>query len=229
MEVIRFNNVSKIIRDNVILRNINVFLYNNRIIGLLGPSGSGKTEMISLIMGLSSPTIGSITVNEETPSVWCHQFVSYLPQKVKLNLNIDLNELIDIHAEKHNDFDKKIALHLSNILKLQLDKNILKMTKLEKQIAQFMLVMSRSCLIYILDEPLSSADVDTRNTILKLVLDNYKSNCTIIISTSRIDGIKEIIDDAIVLKQGKIIIKGSVNNLEKRTKKDFVEIYKSRL
>lgn len=226
MEVIRFYDVSKTVKERYLLKNISLFLYQNRTIGLLGPPESGKTVMLDLIMGLSKPSVGSISVNEISPSVECFKFISYLSQKAKLNFRIKLKDLIDVYKEKYNDFDKKKALYLCKKFKLDINKNVQSMNRIQKEVIQLILVISRDVLIYILDEPLSSVDCVYRNTILKFIITNFRKSSTIIISTSNVSGIEEIVDDVVVLKQGKVIIKGSIPNLEKRTRKSFQTIYK---
>lgn len=45
------------------LRDINLDIYENEIIGIVGPSGCGKSTLLSIISGLIKPTTGEVRVN----------------------------------------------------------------------------------------------------------------------------------------------------------------------
>ena len=45
------------------LRDVNLDIYHNEIIGVVGPSGCGKSTLLSIIAGLIKPTKGSVRVN----------------------------------------------------------------------------------------------------------------------------------------------------------------------
>jgi len=45
------------------LRNINISLETNRLIGIMGPSGSGKSSLLYLLAGLKIPSSGTISYN----------------------------------------------------------------------------------------------------------------------------------------------------------------------
>ena len=62
MNEIIINSVSKDIRKNRILHNINLELKGGAIYGLYGANGSGKTMLIRAIAGLMKPSKGTIAV-----------------------------------------------------------------------------------------------------------------------------------------------------------------------
>ncbi len=62
MSVITVNNVTKKFRENIVLDNVSLELEKGTVTGLVGRNGSGKTILMKCILGLVSPTAGSITV-----------------------------------------------------------------------------------------------------------------------------------------------------------------------
>ena len=82
-----------------------------------------------------------------------------------------------------------------------------------KKYLQKTLVMSRSALLYVLDEPIGGVDPAARDYILNTILTNYNENGTILISTHLISDIEQILDDVILLKQGKVVQTSSVDDL----------------
>ncbi len=55
--------ISKVIKKNIILRDINLNMKSGKIYGLIGTNGSGKTMLMRLLAGLIRPSEGEIIVN----------------------------------------------------------------------------------------------------------------------------------------------------------------------
>ncbi len=62
MSVINVNNVTKKFRENAVLSNVSLEIEKGTVTGLVGRNGSGKTILMKCVLGLVSPTSGSITV-----------------------------------------------------------------------------------------------------------------------------------------------------------------------
>lgn len=62
MELLKLENVTKKIKNNVIVDNVSLSINSGEIVGFLGPNGAGKTTTIKMIMGLFSITSGTISV-----------------------------------------------------------------------------------------------------------------------------------------------------------------------
>jgi zinc transport system ATP-binding protein len=81
--VIAVNGVSFSYGGPLVLRNIELTIERGEFIGLVGPNGSGKSTLLELILGLLSPTRGSIQVCGTTPLQgrqrigYCSQFASF--------------------------------------------------------------------------------------------------------------------------------------------------------
>jgi zinc/manganese transport system ATP-binding protein len=79
MNAIEFRNVQLRLGNRTILDNVNITIGPNEFIGLLGPNGSGKTTLIRAILGLVSPSRGTITVLGD-PATRGNANVGYMPQ-----------------------------------------------------------------------------------------------------------------------------------------------------
>lgn len=60
---VKMENISKVIKKNIILRDINLNMIGGKIYGLIGTNGSGKTMLMRLLAGLIRPSEGEIIVN----------------------------------------------------------------------------------------------------------------------------------------------------------------------
>lgn len=65
MNVISVKNVTKKFRKNTVLKNVSLDIEKGTVTGLIGRNGSGKTVLMKCILGLVSPSSGSITVREK--------------------------------------------------------------------------------------------------------------------------------------------------------------------
>ena len=84
--------------------------------------------------------------------------------------------------------------------------------------------MSRNADLYILDEPLGGVDPATRDYILDTILTNFNENASVIISTHLISDIERILDEVVIIDNGKIILQGDADNIreEENSSIDFV-------
>ena len=94
------------------LKNINLNIESGKIVGLLGPNGSGKTTMIKLIVGLIKPSSGIVTIDGQEPGKVTKSYVSYLPDKDFLDINMSIEDTIRMFAGFYADFDIGIAYKL---------------------------------------------------------------------------------------------------------------------
>ena len=74
------------VAQDLVLRDVNLNIYQNDFIWVVGPNGGGKTTLIKLIMGLANPKTGKIRVFGEKP-VKARKRIGYMPQHVHLDRN----------------------------------------------------------------------------------------------------------------------------------------------
>lgn len=195
------------------LSNVDLTLERGRIVGLLGPNGSGKSTFIKLINGLLTPNEGTILVDGKPIGIETKKIVSYLPERTYLNNWMRVCDIIDYFGDFYSDFDKNKAYEMLHRLNISPSDRLRTMSKGTKEKVQLILVMSRSALLYVLDEPIGGVDPAARDYILNTILTNYNENGTILISTHLISDIEQILDDVILLKQGKVVQTSSVDDL----------------
>ena len=87
------------------------------------------------------------------------------------------------------------------------------LSKGTREKVQLVLVMSRRALLYVLDEPIGGVDPAAREYILSTILTNYNEEGTILISTHLISDIETVLDEAVFLKDGQIVLHESVDNI----------------
>lgn len=196
-----------------VLSNLNLSLDRGQIIGLLGPNGSGKSTLIKLINGLLAPTDGQILIDGKKPSVATRSIVSYLPERTYLNDWMKVKEIISYFRDFYENFDESRAYEMLDHLQIDPSARLRTLSKGTKEKVQLILVMSRDAQLYILDEPIGGVDPAARDYILNTILTNYNEYATILISTHLITDIESILDRAIFLKQGHVMLNAAIDEI----------------
>ena len=224
--ILEFKGVNKSFGDKQVLKDVNLQIAENRIVGLLGKNGSGKSTLFKLANDLLTPSTGEILVGGKPVSTETKEMISYLPERSYLDPSMKVSDAIKFFETFYADFDKLKAERLLLDLDLDRDMRLSKMSKGMKEKVQLVLVMSRRAKLYILDEPLGGVDPASRDYILQTILKNFEENATLLISTHMIADIEKILDEVVFIDQGKIILQDNADELRKREKSSIDEIFR---
>ncbi len=226
METMVCNGLCKYYGPVKALDGVDLQLEEGRIIGLLGPNGSGKTTLIKLASRLLVPTEGEVRICGELPSLTTKVLVSYLPDRNYLPDWMKAGELLDMYGDFFADFDRNRAMEMLDSLNIDLEMPLKKMSKGTKEKVQLILTMSRHAKLYLLDEPIAGVDPAARDYILKTIISNYDETATVLISTHLIADVENVLDEAIFLKEGKVVLHKSVDELRDETGKSVDEYFR---
>lgn len=212
------------------LDHLSLTVEPGRIVGLLGPNGSGKTTLIKLANGLLTPDSGSVSVDGTAPGPRTHSIVSYLPERTCIPLWMSARKLLDFYQDFYADFRRDRAEEMLAHLGVRMDQTIHQMSKGTREKVQLIMVMSRAAKLYLLDEPIGGVDPATRDYILNTIIGNYDPEAAVLISTHLIADVEQVLDEAIFINQGRIVLQSSVDQIreEKGMSVDalFREVFK---
>ena len=198
------------------LEDVNISIAPGRVVGLLGPNGSGKTTLIKLANGLLSPSEGEILICGSRPGPESKAVVSYLPDKPCMPQWMNAVQLMDFFQDFYADFDRQRAEEMLARLGLDRKQKLSQMSKGTKEKVQLIMVMSRDAQLYILDEPIAGVDQAARDYILRTIISNYNENATVLISTHLISDIEKILDEVIFIRDGRVVLQDTVENIRER-------------
>lgn len=211
--LVSIQGLTKKYRRHTALDNISLEIPRGKIIGLLGPNGSGKSTLIKLMNGLLVPSRGRILIEGNAPGVETKSCVSYLPERSYLPDNISVSHLLSYFTDFYKDFDEKKALSMLSSLKIAPNSSLKTLSKGTKEKVQLIMVMSRRASLYILDEPIAGVDPAARDYILRTIIQDYSEDASILLSTHLISDIETILDDVIFIKDGRITLTSSVEDI----------------
>ena len=213
------------------LEGVELSVGRGRIVGLLGPNGSGKTTLIKLMCGLLQPSAGQLAVNGQKIGPETKAQISYLPDRMYFADWMRATDLFDLFRDFYKDFDYEKALAMCRSLGVEPRDKLKSMSKGTKEKVQLVLVMARKAQLYLLDEPIAGVDPAARDFILRTILTNYNEEGTVLISTHLIADIEKVLDEVIFLKEGKIMLHNTVDNIRENEGKSvdalFREIFRA--
>lgn len=88
--------------------------------------------------------------------------------------------------------------------------------------------MSRQAKLYILDEPIGGVDPAAREYILRTIINNYREDASVIISTHLIAEIEPILDEIVFLKEGKVILQGNTDDIREEYGKSIDSLFREK-
>lgn len=208
------------------LKDVDLTIESGKIIGLLGPNGSGKTTLMKLANGLLKPEEGWLAIDGNEPGVETKAVVSYLPDQTYFTDWMRVSDLLNMFSDFYRDFDRQRAAAMLKDLDISEKARMKSLSKGNKEKVQLILVMSRNARLYLLDEPIGGVDPAAREYILQTILTNYSEDASVIISTHLIADVEKVLDEAVFLKEGRLVRHSSVDEIRETEGKSVDHLFR---
>jgi len=217
--VISARNLSKRYGRNVAVDAISFDIPAGRIVGLIGPNGSGKTTTLKAALGLV-PFDGELKVlglNPRTQRDELMKDVCFIADVAVLPRWMRVSEAIDFVAGVHPRFDRAKALRYIEHTKLRPNMKVKEMSKGMIVQLHLALVMAIDAKLLVLDEPTLGLDILYRKQFYQNLLEDYfDENKTIVVTTHQVEEIEHILTDLMFIRDGKIVLSSSMDDLGER-------------
>lgn len=223
--VIQLNGISKKYGDFTAVNNLDLTINKGEIFGLLGPNGAGKSTTILMLMGLTEPSSGSVSVcgiNSTSKPIAVKKKVGYLPEDV--GFYDDLSGLDNlIYTARLNGFDystaKEKASELLERVGLGNDKNKKtgKYSKGMRQRLGLADVLIKNPEVIILDEPTTGIDPKGVMELLSLIKKlSVEQNITVLFSSHNLHQVQQVCDRVGIFVSGKLLAEGNIKELSQK-------------
>ena len=213
--------LSKKFKTFVAVDNINFSVDEGKTLGILGPNGCGKTTTIGMMLGLIKPNSGKVLINnldintKERNNLLSK--MNFASPYVELPKKLTIKQNLEIYGRLYGvkDLEKKIneiSLHLD--LKKILNKKNGELSSGQKNRVSLAKSLINNPKVLFLDEPTASLDPDIGDFV-RGYLERYKSRnkITIILASHNMKEVERLCDDVIMMKEGKIVDKGTCKEL----------------
>ncbi|MCL2378084.1 MAG: ABC transporter ATP-binding protein [Defluviitaleaceae bacterium] len=211
--VLRLRNLHMNYGKTRALKSVSLDIPRGKIVGILGPNGSGKTTLIKTIMGLLNGYTGEVHIAGHPPGPAANAHISYLPDRNHIPTWFTASQAIALFTDFYKDFDKNQALAMLESMKIPTNKKLRALSRGMQEKVQLSLVMSRRADLYVLDEPIGAVDPASREFIVETILRNFPECGSILLSTHIIADIEPILDVAVFIKEGEIVMQREVEQI----------------
>ena len=219
--MISISGLHKSYKNKQVLNDVNLTLKAGQILGLVGPNGAGKTTCLQALLGLTSYQ-GNIDVLGYNPSKNREKMladVAYIADVAVLPKWIKVDQALTYMQGVHPNFNRQKAeafLAKTNIPATAKVKTLSKGMVTQLHLA---LILAVDAKILILDEPTLGLDILTRRQFYTHLLEDfYDEDKCIIVTTHQIEEIEHILTDAAFIRDGKIVLAQSVDDIRSRFK-----------
>ena len=197
--MIKLHEVSKTLKDKLILNNISLSFEEGKIYLLRGQNGSGKTMLLRLLCGLIKPTSGTIESSDYTFGVIIESptFIEYETARQNLKFLASIQKKINM-----KDIEKAMAsVNLLDVIDTKVKKYSLGM----KQRLAFCQAIMEDPDVLLLDEPFNALDEENYSNILQ-ILNEMKKNKIIVIASHGHDEQEHLnVDEIINIENGSVL------------------------
>ncbi|HEU4775622.1 MAG TPA: ABC transporter ATP-binding protein [Telluria sp.] len=217
--VISAKNLSKRYGKSLVLDHISFDIPAGKIVGLIGPNGSGKTTTLKAALGLI-PFDGELSVLGMDPRTQRDQLmqdVCFIADVAILPRWLRVGDAIDFVEGVHPRFNRaKAERYLANT-KLKPSLKVKEMSKGMVVQLHLALVMAIDAKLLVLDEPTLGLDIMYRKQFYQNLLEDYfDENKTIVITTHQVEEVEHILTDLMFIREGKIVLSASMDELGER-------------
>ena len=221
--VISARGLTKRYKGTVAVDSIDFDIPAGRIVGLIGPNGSGKTTTLKAALGLV-PFEGELKVLGKDPRTQrdeLMQDVCFIADVAVLPRWLKVKDAVDFVAGVHPRFDRKKAEAYLAHTKLKPEMKVKEMSKGMIVQLHLALVMAIDAKLLVLDEPTLGLDILYRKQFYQNLLEDYfDENKTIVVTTHQVEEIEHILTDLMFIREGKIVLSASMDDVGER----FVEV-----
>jgi ABC-2 type transport system ATP-binding protein len=229
MNKLSINNLQKKFGSFEAVKKISFSIAENQTVALLGPNGCGKTTTIAMILGLITPTSGSITINNQMLKKDHHYLskMNFASPYVELPKKLTVLENLKVYAMMYEVPDTKNRIEqLVEELNLApiLNKKTGELSSGQRNRVSLAKSIINNPEILLLDEPTASLDPDTGDFI-RTFLENYKkkNSMATLLASHNMDEVSRLSDYVLMMKEGSIIDEGTALNLISKHGKENLE------
>ncbi len=229
MPVVELVDVRKAYENKVAVQQLSLSIDAGQMFGLLGPNGAGKTSSIRMMMGITMPDSGRVSLFGKPFERASLDRVGYLPEERGLYKKMKvIDQLVffgQLHGVSAHDARKR-AIDWARRLEIDnaLDKKTEELSKGMQQKIQFIGTILHDPGLIVMDEPFSGLDPINASLLEHTLLELKDQGRAILFSTHRMDQVEKLCDSICLINNGQAVLSGRVRDIKSRYERNHAII-----
>ncbi|REK71571.1 ABC transporter ATP-binding protein [Paenibacillus paeoniae] len=210
------------------VKSIDFSIQEGRCVALLGPNGAGKTTTIRMLTGLLAPTSGEVRFHSLARGEDHRSLIGYLPQTPAFHNGMSGMEYVVYSGRlcglSASDARKRAMELLERVgLASAAKRRVGGYSGGMKQRLGLAQALVHHPKLLVMDEPVSALDPLGRREVLRL-LQELKSETTVLFSTHVLHDAEELCDDVVIIRDGEVALQGSLAAIRNEHRRPVIEL-----
>ena len=216
MQAIKTENLTKFYGKSRGIIDVSLSIDEGEFFGFIGPNGAGKSTLIRTLLGLIAPTSGRAEifgrdiVTERTKIL---KSVGYMPSEAKFYSGMRVGEMLDLSAKLRGVDCTAEQKLLCERLELDTSRKIDELSLGNRKKVGIVTALQHNPALCILDEPTSGLDPLMQKEFDSILSERCKAGATVFLSSHILAEIARYCNRAAIIREGKILVTESVENL----------------
>ena len=219
MPVVELAGVTKAYENKVAVNNLSLSIDAGQMFGLLGPNGAGKTSSIRMMMGITIPDTGTISLFDKPFDRKSLERVGYLPEERGLYKKMKVLEQLVFFGQLHGLSAEEATRRATSWARRMeiaesLGKKTEELSKGMQQKIQFIATLLHEPGLIVMDEPFSGLDPVNAVLMERTLLELKDQGKAIQFSTHRMDQVEKLCDSICLINNGQAVLKGNLREIK---------------
>ncbi|MGA9342054.1 MAG: ABC transporter ATP-binding protein [Rhodanobacteraceae bacterium] len=217
--IVHAHNLTKRYGATAALDEVDFNIETGRIVGLIGPNGAGKTTALKAILGLTDfqGELSVLGLDPRSHRAQLMQQVCFIADVAVLPRWLRVGEAVEFVAGVHPRFSRDKCQTFLARTKLKPQMRVRELSKGMIVQLHLALVMAIDARLLVLDEPTLGLDILYRKAFYESLLNDYfDEQKTILVTTHQVEEIEHILTDLIFIRDGKIALSATMDQVAER-------------
>jgi ABC-2 type transport system ATP-binding protein len=229
MPIVELQHVRKAYDTKIAVADLSFSIEPGKMFGLLGPNGSGKTSSIRMMIGITVPDSGTVSLFGEPFKRDNLNRVGYLPEERGLYKKMKVMDQLIFLGQLHG-LDATTASKRAHVWceRMEITEAIPKKTeelsKGMQQKIQFIAALLHEPDLIIMDEPFSGLDPVNAVLLMDTLVALRKDGKAILFSTHRMDQVEKLCDEIALINRGNLVLSGGMREVKSRYPRNRVQM-----
>ena len=198
------------------LRDCTLSIPQGHLVALVGPNGAGKSTLLSLVVGLTAPSAGELTVLGGQPagSIAALEGIAFVAQDTPLYRHLSVNDMLHLTRNLNLDFDTAYAHRRLAELGINGRQKSGKLSGGQQAQLALTLALARHPQLLVLDEPIASLDPLARHDFMAAVMTAMTDDgVSVVLSSHMLAELERVADYLLLISRGRLRLTGYVDQL----------------